>query len=85
MNASDAYELSKKHDDVSVIITAIKTACGKGLTSISLPRLLNEFEIKNLTSMGYIVIPTHDPSLTAFLNSKRADWTMVSWTNGGYA
>ena len=82
MNAKEAYELAASQNNISHYLDIIKAAASKGETHI-LVRLLNDFQVAELTRMGYWVYKDHGPDVYAIAGRQEATHHRISWHNGG--
>lgn len=76
MKAKEAYEIAKAKGDIQPILEKIFMAANEGKTEINVP-LLNEFQVKKLTDLDYMVMTGH----TSHMITSRSvpDVHVISW------
>lgn len=82
MNAKEAYELAASKADITSILVSIESAAQAGKTFLKVAKL-NNFQMKALTDLGYMVIADHTDDRTAILGSMQPNAHRIDWNFPG--
>lgn len=80
MKAEDAYKLAEAAGGIDDILPKIVTAATLGKTEVKVP-MMNDFQVKKLTDLGYMILPDHGDDVFAIVGNRRCDYHTIRWAS----